>query len=309
MMTEQAKFVQRDRCIGCRSDRLETVAEGRYQNDPLHGFLSNDPWGVSPLSHLSEARWKLVQCAACGTRFHGTILDTEWRMRCLTEWMSGDAIDTFNQAHGADGFAPRLARGSAWVGHVLSIETMTRDRGERAPRLLDFGCGAGEFLSHAAAFGFEAWGIDASVSRREVAGRTPVTIVSSLDELPRERAGMLDAITLFEVLEHLDDPRAVLEALRRWIRPGGILVLETPDAGHVDRITTIDEYRAVHPLDHINAFSATTLAAIAERSGFMPVRRHFAFTSTSAGQSLRKEARRIRDSFRKPQTQLYFRAA
>jgi len=274
----------------------------------LRGFIAADPWGESPLPYLRDAEWRLVGCRDCGMRFQGRILDPDWRAICLTRWMSGDAIAAFEAGHGGSPPAARAGAASAWVGHVLSIEHMTRAGRAGPVRLLDFGCGSGDFLHHAALFGCVAHGVDASAARRAIAERTGVAIVPALDALPTDRSEPYDAVTLFEVLEHLDAPLDVLRALRGRVRLGGLLVLETPDAGHVTAIRTLDDYRAIHPLDHINAFGPATLTAIAERAGFRRVRRRLAFTSDGIGQTLRREARRLRDLLRPPTTRQYFRA-
>jgi len=304
-----AQFRVRETCITCRSARIEPVCEGHYADEPLRGFLAADPWGESPMPALAGAWWRLVRCAECGTRFHGRILTPEWRAHCLRVWMSGDAIEAFEARDGQAGFPSRFDKAAFWTGHVLSIEAMTRD-GRRDPlKILDFGCGSGEFLAHAALFGARAYGIDASPARRAFAGRSEVSIVADLADLPEELRGSFDAVTLFEVLEHLDDPRAVLESLRPWVRQGGLLVLETPDAAHVSAIRTLDEYRLIHPLDHINAFSPRTLGEIARLCGFRRVRRRLGYTSAGPVQTLKREARRLLQIAAKPTTRQYFRAA
>lgn len=307
-MAEDASFITRDHCVACGSAALATVAEGRFTDEPLHGLLAADPWGESPLPHLTGAQWRLRACRSCGMRFHGEILDARWRAICLTRWMSGESIQAFEAAQGGDSQAACIAGASAWVGHVLSIEKMTRDRRDGRVRLLDFGCGSGDFLRHAAQFGFEAWGIDASTARRDLASQDGVAILPALDDLPSALKGSFDAVSLFEVLEHLDAPLETLRALRPWLRPGGLLVLEVPDAGHVAAIRTIEDYRAIHPLDHINAFAPRTLTQIAERAGFRRVRRKLAFVSDGPVQTLRREAKRLRDWLRPPTTRQYFRA-
>jgi 2-polyprenyl-3-methyl-5-hydroxy-6-metoxy-1,4-benzoquinol methylase len=302
-----AQFRERDRCITCEGDRLTDVATGSYDDDPLHGHLARDPWGESPLPALKGAQWRLVECADCSTRFHGRILTPEWRTHCLSVWMSGEALAAFSAAEGQNNFAVGYAHATNWIGHALSIEAMTRDRGARPPRILDFGCGSGAFLAQAALFGAEAYGVDAAPARRELAAHAAVTIVSNLSELPGELRGQFDSVSMFEVLEHLDDPRELLAALGEWVRPGGVLVLETPNAGHIADMVSVDNYRAIHPLDHVNAFSPATLADIAARCGFRPVLRQFAFTSDSVAQSARREARRILSHVRPASTQQYFR--
>src|SRR5690606_11805611 len=126
----------------------------------------------------------------------------------------------------------------------------------------DFGCGSGDFLAQAGRCGAEVYGIDASPDRRKWADRAGGVIEPSLEDLPADLKGRMDAVTLFEVLEHLDAPREILLQLVEWVKPGGLLVLETPDAGHVSQIVTAQDYHLIHPLDHIYAFSPASLTRI-----------------------------------------------
>jgi 2-polyprenyl-3-methyl-5-hydroxy-6-metoxy-1,4-benzoquinol methylase len=221
--------------------------------------------------------------------------------------MNADAMAEFERRYNGNDFNAQFGKACFWIGHVLSIEAMTRETRGDTLRILDFGCGSGDFLAHAAQCGAEVYGVDASPDRRKWADRARAIIEPSLDELPADSKGKMDAITLFEVLEHLDAPRDVLLELAQWVKPGGLLVLETPNAGHVSQIVTPLDYHLIHPIDHINAFSPETLARIAKETGFEPVNRQFGFTSTSLTQSVKREAKRALSSVRKPSTQQYFR--
>jgi 2-polyprenyl-3-methyl-5-hydroxy-6-metoxy-1,4-benzoquinol methylase len=113
-------------------------------------------------------------------------------------------------------------------------------------------------------------------------------------------------VTLFEGLEHLDEPAQVLEQLAALLVRGGILVLETPDCRGVTAIRTRRDYLKVHPLEHINAFTHRTLKSIAERRGFACIGRGAAHVHTDRVRVLRTEAKHLlrRDG---RSTELYFR--
>ena len=102
------------------------------------------------------------------------------------------------------------------------------------PRVLDIGCGTGFLLERLAERGFSGVGIDLSpesvehATRRlaEVGAADRLTaIVGSAYEPP---AGPFDLIALTDVLEHLEDPRACIGALRAQLAPEGLLVISTP---------------------------------------------------------------------------------
>jgi SAM-dependent methyltransferase len=77
-----------------------------------------------------------------------------------------------------------------------------------------------------------------------------------------------DAITASHAIEHVGDPLGVLRECRRMLKPGGLLVLITPNAaswGH--RIYKAD-WRGLEPPRHIRIFTPSSLATLCRRAGF-----------------------------------------
>jgi SAM-dependent methyltransferase len=112
------------------------------------------------------------------------------------------------------------------------MEDVFRETLDLLPRsggdLLDVGCAFGFFLEEAGRRGWRAVGID--LSPQAVALASARGLDARLVGV--EAAGFadesFDAVTLFYVLEHVRDPRAVLERVYRWLRPGGTAVLRVP---------------------------------------------------------------------------------
>lgn len=294
---ERAVFVQRTRCISCHGSELEILASGLYNEGAVAKFIASDPWGEHPAPFLAGQRWRYVVCKTCHQAFHQDVLSPEWNERRFTKWMSQDAIAEFERKLKTP--ARMFGRGINYTAHVLRIEHLTREcRGEVLPRVLDFGCGYGQFLSACAQFGFDAYGVDRSQARRDNG------VVKILPDLYEVSSVQFHAITLFEVLEHLDDPRAILEQLSPLLVRGGILVLETPNCEGVTKIETRTDYLKIAPLEHINGFTPATLSALAERLGFERVNPPPAYVTTDLMRVARNLAKRF---VRREGTQQYFR--
>jgi len=133
-------------------------------------------------------------------------------------------------------------------------------------RLLDFGCAAGYFLEVAQADGWRIAGVELS---REMAGNASralgVSIATSLEALPDRE---LDVITLWEVVEHLPQPLAELRRMYDRLRPGGLLMLSTPNTGHWQALCQPDAWEGYRPPAHLLFFTAGTLVALLQRAGF-----------------------------------------
>lgn len=263
-LTEAAGFVNRATCIACGSADLEELSSGHFDEAPLATFIERDPWGEHPAPFLRGQRWSYVRCRQCHQAFHRNILDESWNERRFSRWMSQEAIEVFAKASRTPDNL--LRQGQEYVTHILRLHKLSRNlRGDESVRILDFGCGYGEFLQACGLFGFDAHGVDRSAAKRDN-GR--VVIHASLEEIPPLA---FHAVTLFQVLEHLDDPLGVLTALGSRVLPGGLLVLETPDCTGITGISDLHAYRNIHPLEHINGFTPATLMQIAQRAGFSPI--------------------------------------
>lgn len=98
------------------------------------------------------------------------------------------------------------------------------------PSLLDVGCGIGTFLQQAKREGWEVAGLELSPSVAAYArdqNRLQVDTCSIEGNTPFSSASF-DVITLFGVIEHLTNPRGAAEECARLLRPGGVLILQTP---------------------------------------------------------------------------------
>jgi SAM-dependent methyltransferase len=308
-MDVQAEFRVRDRCITCDSRNLATLDHGGFGREPHLSMLRDSPWGQSPLPFLHDGAWELVACRDCGTAFHRKVLTESWDNRRFAEWMTEEAIAAFEARHGGHSPAHRLDGARHDIDRLLCIEKLTRPvRGAEPLRLLDFGCGWGRFVAFAELFGFDAHGIDRSSARR-ARSLSPDRIFPSLDDYRAQVGKPAHAATLFEVLEHLYDPAAVVRAVHAELVPGGILVAEVPNCAKLRRLRTPADLALADGLDHINAFSPRSLQGLVERAGFERVRPPTAQLSADWARVVKREIRRVVDRFRPPGTQQFFRRA
>jgi 2-polyprenyl-3-methyl-5-hydroxy-6-metoxy-1,4-benzoquinol methylase len=138
--------------------------------------------------------------------------------------------------------------------------------------LLDFGCAAGYFLQVARAANWEITGIElAHEMAQRAAQLVQAPVVSSLDAISEKN---FDAITLWEVIEHLPQPVTTLRQLHDSLRPGGMLMLSTPNTGHWQAIREPDLWLSYRPPSHLFYFTARTLEETLSRAGFERISIH-----------------------------------
>jgi 2-polyprenyl-3-methyl-5-hydroxy-6-metoxy-1,4-benzoquinol methylase len=136
-------------------------------------------------------------------------------------------------------------------------------------RVLDVGCGAGEFVYLLRTSGLEASGLEpdeqfAAFSRDTLAIPVQTGTVESASVAPDS----FDMVTMFHALEHVADPLGTMQRIRGWLKPEGLLVVEVPN---VDARCQAPRHRFHYA--HLYSFSSGTLSALGARAGLTPIKR------------------------------------
>lgn len=134
--------------------------------------------------------------------------------------------------------------------------------------LLDVGCACGFLLVAARERGFDVRGVEPSAWATAYARREFGLDVwhGSLEEAPLEPSSF-DVVVLADAIEHLGDPRAALQKLYRLLKPGGRLLLLTPDLGSLmARVAGAHWWGLLD--DHYHYFDRRTLRRLLEDEGF-----------------------------------------
>lgn len=133
-------------------------------------------------------------------------------------------------------------------------------------QLLDVGAGSGILVEQAQALQFDAVGIEPSAALSAQATRLGLRMIN--DVLPQaELLTAFDVVTLVDVIEHVDNPRAMMREIARCLKPGGICAVVTPDVGSL--AARVMGRRWWHyRLAHIGYFDRTTLQRLLAASGF-----------------------------------------
>jgi SAM-dependent methyltransferase len=146
--------------------------------------------------------------------------------------------------------------------------TLSRfERYRRLGRLFDVGFGGGAFLDEARAERWETAGVEASPPPVEQARRNghDARLLVDLDGFA---AGSFDVVVATEVVEHVDEPLAVLDTACRLLRPGGLLYLTTPAGDGLNGRMLGAQWSTMAPPEHLALFSARGLALLLGRAGF-----------------------------------------
>ena len=139
--------------------------------------------------------------------------------------------------------------------------------GNTQTRVLDAGCATGDFIASTPS-NFEMWGVDISPVAVAEAQRQNPGLADRLTSTPLEQISyedsFFDAIVLWDVIEHVRDPVGTCRALMRCLKPGGYLLLSTPDIGSLAARLLRRRWAFMTPPEHLGFFSSKSFKYLLE---------------------------------------------
>lgn len=175
---------------------------------------------------------ELLRCPACGLTWW------KWTDFDPAAFYDQDYFQSSAASKGYDDYdtleagVRRTARGRLRRIGGLRRNTRVASRGavgSEPPTLLDIGCGTGVFLDEARAAGFAVEGVEVSAYAAARAAARGLRVQSAPVEELALPARAFDCVTLWDVIEHVRDPRRLVTEAVRALRPGGVLALSTGD--------------------------------------------------------------------------------
>jgi 2-polyprenyl-3-methyl-5-hydroxy-6-metoxy-1,4-benzoquinol methylase len=145
-------------------------------------------------------------------------------------------------------------------------------------RLLDVGCGSGDWIMFMRGLGWQVSGNDFDANAVKTARDRGLDVECASLEQQNHADASFDAVTLSHVIEHVPNPIQTLVECRRILKPGGRLVLFTPNASSLSHRVFKQDWRGLEPPRHLHVFSTESMRPLLERAGFrnISVRPHLA---------------------------------
>jgi len=155
-----------------------------------------------------------------------------------------------------------------WLSNI-QLSYVTRHK--KSGRILDIGCGTGEFLSSAKRHGWDTYGVDISEYASAHARSRGILVTTGTLPEAKFKSSFFDSVTLFDVFSHLPDPLADFAKVNTLLKSDGIFVFAT---GNQSRLP--DSLRAARwgrPDEHYWTLNDNSLELLLAKSGFRVIER------------------------------------
>jgi SAM-dependent methyltransferase len=202
-----------------------------------------------------EGKWSLYECSKCTVQFWMPFKNPgkEWYESC-----AGYVVQNIEK--------PKLRRG--YHKQFLKIYKNF----SKGTKVLDLGCGRGEFLAELQKRGYEVWGVDFDRNAIEVAknhfGLKNVFALSFDEFFQLPNLPKFDIITFFEVIEHLDNPLEFIQSVNKLIKEDGLIVLSTPSRERM----LVNAIKADFPYHHLSRWNESAISNLFKKINFKIIR-------------------------------------
>lgn len=178
------------------------------------------------------------------------------------------SADYFSGATGGYGYVnydqDKAAMSEIFEKYLDKIERMSPEKG----KLLDIGAATGYFLDLAKKRGWQVAGVEISEHAAGIGRQKGLDIKTGAIENADFPSASFEAATLWDVIEHLPDPKKTLKHCHRILKSDGLIAINTPDAGSLTAKILGKHWPLLVPPEHLIVFSKKALTSLLAENGF-----------------------------------------
>lgn len=209
---------------------------------------------------LSGECFKIVSCQGCGFKF----VNPRPEKNEIGRYYQSENYISHEER--AKSFFSRIYR----IARFFSIRSKYKivKKFVRPGKILDIGCGTGEFLAFCNSRGYDVTGVEPNEKAGLIARQVnQIHITEKLEDLPAD-SHLFDCITMWHVLEHVHDLNETLCMAKKKLAPDGIFIIAVPNCDSHDAKTYGKYWAAYDVPRHLYHFNEASLTKLVSNHGF-----------------------------------------
>lgn len=205
---------------------------------------------------VSKEKFNVVSCAQCGFTF------TNPQPADIGKYyQSQDYISHSDTRKGIINKIYHWVRAYSLNKKIKLINTYSPGKG----KLLDIGCGTGYFLDKAKSNGWEVYGMEPDPgARKQTQDKIKTKVFDTIDQIQNIH---FQCITLWHVLEHVEDPNASLQKISQLLDNQGVLIIAVPNHHSLDAQIYQEHWAAYDVPRHLQHYDPKTFKTLIEKNG------------------------------------------
>lgn len=218
----------------------------------------------APDFDTGEKTFQLHRCRQCGlVRTEPVLSGSEMMQYYSLSYYGAGKVKFTGPAEGITKFFNH-SRARTVLSHVRGSPEMSSSK---PAKVLDIGCGRGNLLMSLKHLGCECHGVEREEFPKDGLPQDIMFHTGELNNIAFD-GNSFDAVIIWHVLEHVEDPVAMIGEASRILRPGGLLAIAVPNFGSLQAELFKKDWFHLDLPRHIYHFTPGTLAAIIEKFGF-----------------------------------------
>ena len=228
---------------------------------PICGSESHKKHVEGKDHNVSGRLFTITECLGCGFRFTNPRPKEEYIYKY---YQSKDYISHSSTKKGIINKVYHLVR---FYQFYKKRSIIRRVSNKKTGKILDIGCGTGDFLKYMASSGWEADGVETDKGAKRVAEKKlGKKIEEKLDLINEENK--YDVISMWHVLEHVYNVEDYLKKINKLLKKGGVLVVGVPNCASYDAKKYKENWVAYDLPIHLSHFQKNNIKELAKKSSF-----------------------------------------
>lgn len=293
-------FVHRPKCELCGSEAIEILLSKKMTDREVWHFLEEYYEGRVDKTILDGGDYEIAKCQECGFVWQAWVLNDDMMQLLYGTWISSEQ-SLKKKKFGDIALFRKYANEAMAISSLVSKPPYQID-------VLDFGMGWGYWANMAKAFGYNVMGLEVSKERVRYAEQMGVEVTDSLTDIKDHK---FDFINSEQVFEHITEPLETLNRLSKMLKDNGVIRISVPNGKRTLETLTRPDWKAkkdaLHPLEHVNCFTHSTLKRLGKGAGLSFIEKPFPIIVKSRKESLFNLFAMLGGRHKRRGTALYFR--